>query len=121
MIKIEVTVAEAIGIANTAGNDLHDRIVKAIELAMGVNTSCNVTITKMGYNERLHCIKTIRNATGWGLKEAKDWVDVISGYKNAYGDWVDGGKKNTVTLATPSAAESLLRDLTGYGCVGYLS
>jgi hypothetical protein len=33
MIKIEMTVAEAIAIANTASNALHDRIVSALEVA----------------------------------------------------------------------------------------
>jgi hypothetical protein len=123
MIDIKVTVAEAIAIANTAGNDLHDRIVTALEVALGVNQRCKVTITGgMSTDNRIPCIKAIRLHTGWGLKESKDWTDVIVGHYNVVnGFWMGGGNKNTVTLKTPEAAENLLRELAGLGCDGYLS
>lgn len=123
MIDIKVTVAEAIAIANTASNDLHDRIVTALEVALGVNQRCKVTITGgMSTDNRIPCIKAIRLHTGWGLKESKDWTDVIVGHYNVVnGFWMGGGNKNTVTLKTPEAAENLLRELAGLGCDGYLS
>ena len=65
MISIQVTVAEAIAIANTAGNDLHDRIVKSLEIALGINQSRDVTITKMPGDNRIPCIKAIRLHSGW--------------------------------------------------------
>lgn len=123
MINIQVTVAEAIAIANTAGNDLHDRIVKAIEVALGVNQSRIVTITGgMNLDNRIPCIKAIRLATGWGLKESKDWTDyLVGGWK--YDKFVPArtGAKQSITLSTPQAAENLLRELTSLGCEGYLS
>jgi hypothetical protein len=123
MISIQVTVAEAIAIANTASNDLHDRIVTALEVALGVNQRCQVTITGgMSTDNRIHCIKAIRLHTGWGLKESKDWTDsLVGGWK--YDKWVPVpfGTKQTITLKTPEVAEQLLRDLTGLGCEGYLS
>lgn len=123
MINIQVTVAEAIAIANTAGNDLHDRIVKAIEVALGVNQSRIVTITGgMNLDNRIPCIKAIRLATGWGLKESKDWTDyLVGGWK--YDKFVPArtGAKQSITLKTPEAAELLLRELTSLGCDGYLS
>ena len=123
MINLQLTVAEAIDIANTAGNDLHDRIVKAIELALGVNQSRNVTITGgLNLDNRIACIKAIRLATGWGLREAKEWTDyLVGGWK--YDKFIPAkvGVKHSITLKTPEAAELLLRDLTNLGCEGYLS
>jgi len=123
MINIKVTVAEAIAIANTGGNDLHDRIVTALEVALGVNQRRAVTITGgMNTDNRIHCIKAIRLHTGWGLKEAKDWSDyLVGGWK--YDKWypAPAGTKHTMTLNTPEAAEALLRDLVGLGCEGFLS
>lgn len=122
MITIQVTIAEAIAIANTAGNDLHDRIVKSIEVALGINQSRDVTITKMPGDNRIPCIKSIRLHSGWGLREAKDWTDVLVGrYDGNLGCWVTGGNKNTIKLPTPAAAEALLRELTTLGCEGFLS
>ena len=123
MISIQVTVAEAIAIANTAGNDLHDRIVNALEIALGVNQRRIVTITGgMSLDNRIPCIKAIRLATGWGLKESKDWTDyMVGGWK--YDKFVPAtqGVKQSITLETPEIAEALLRDLVGLGCEGYLS
>jgi hypothetical protein len=123
MIKIEMTVAEAIAIANTASNDLHDRIVSALEVALGMNQRRQVTITGgMSTDNRISCIKAIRLHTGWGLKESKDWTDVlVGGYKWDRFVPAAPGTKQTITLKTPEAAENLLRDLAGLGCEGYLS
>ena len=126
MISIQMTVAEAIGVAAACNNELHDRIVKAFEVALGVNQSCDVTITKMPGDNRIPCIKAIRIHSGWGLKEAKDWTDVLVGrfdssYGGGSGKWISGASKNTIKLPTPAAAEALLRELTTLGCEGYLS
>jgi len=123
MISIQVTIAEAIAIANTASNDLHDRIVKTIEVALGVNQSRVITITGgLNLDNRIACIKAIRLATGWGLKESKEWTDyLVGGWK--YDKFVPAraGVKHSMTLPTPEAAEKLLRELTDLGCEGYLS
>jgi hypothetical protein len=123
MISIQVTVAEAIAIANTASNDLHDRIVSALEMALGVNQRRMVTITGgMTLDNRIPAIKAIRLHAGWGLKEAKDWTDtLVGGWK--YDKFVPAsvGAKQSITLKTPEAAENLLRDLTTLGCEGFLS
>ena len=122
MINIKVTVAEAIAIANTAGNDLHDRIVKSLEIALGINQSRDVTITKMPGDNRIPCIKAIRLHSGWGLREAKEFTDVLVGrFDGTYGKWISGASQHTIKLPTPAAAEGLLRDLTGLGCEGFLS
>jgi hypothetical protein len=122
MIKVEMTVAEAIAVASVGGNELHDRIVKAIEVALGINQSRDVTITKVPGDNRIPCIKAIRLHSGWGLKEAKEWTDVLVGrFDGTYGKWISGTSQHTIRLPTPAAAEALLRDLTGLGCEGFLS
>jgi hypothetical protein len=122
MIKIELSVRESLNmIANGCSLDMFDKIVCALEVALGVNQRCKVTITHgMDTNNRIRCIKAIRQHTGWGLKEAKDWTDVIVGRYNESGFWTGGGNKNTMTLKTPEAAEALLRDLVEEGCTGFL-
>lgn len=130
MIKVELTVREAVLLANKCddyggdeGRGLRDRIVKAIEIALGVNQSRTVTITGgMNLDNRIHCIKAIRLATGWGLKEAKEWTDyLVGGWQ--YDKFIPArsGVKQSMALKTPEAAENLLRELTSLGCEGYLS
>jgi hypothetical protein len=122
MIKLELTVREAMSLASNCSIDMHDKIVAAFEVALGVNQRRRVTITGgMSTDNRIMCIKSIRNHTGWGLKESKDWTDVIVGRYDSYGVWINGGDKNTVTLKTPEAAENLLRELVDRGCEGFLS
>jgi hypothetical protein len=122
MIKLELTVREAMSLASNCSSDMYDKIVTAFEVALGVNQRRRVTITGgMSTDNRIPCIKAIRLHTGWGLKESKDWTDVIVGRYDSYGVWISGGDKNTVMLKTPEAAEQLLRDLAGLGCEGFLS
>jgi hypothetical protein len=102
---------------------IYDKIALAFEDALKVNRNKTVTITGgMTLDNRIYCIKAIRTHTGWGLKEAKDWSDVlVGGWK--YDTFVPAtpGTKNSVTLSTPEAAENLLRDLVDKGCEGFLS
>jgi len=124
MIKIELSVRESLNmIANGCSLDMFDKIVCALEVALGVNQRRTVTITGgMTLDNRIHCIKAIRLHTGWGLKEAKDWSDyLVGGWK--YDKWypAPAGVKHSMTLKTPEAAEALLRELTTLGCEGFLS
>jgi hypothetical protein len=123
MIKVEMSVRESLNmIANGCSLDIFEKIVCALELALGVNQRRVVTITGgMSTDNRIPCIKAIRQHTGWGLKEAKDWTDVLVGRYGSYDQWVPGKGKNTIILKTPEAAEALLRDLVGLGCEGFLS
>ena len=122
MIKLELSVREAMDLASNCHQNVYERIVTAFEVALGVNQRRTVTITKgMSLDNRIPCIKAIRQYTGWGLKEAKDWTDDL------VGGWV-GDKfisathhTNSITLKNPEMAENLLRDLTTCGCEGYLS
>ena len=122
MIKIELSVREAMNLATNCHHDIYERIVTAFEVALGVNQHRTVTITKgMSLDNRIPCIKAIRQYTGWGLKESKEWTDdLVGGWK---GDrFVPATHHtNSITLKSPEMAENLLRDLTSLGCEGYLS
>lgn len=122
MIKLELSVREAMNLATNCHHDIYERIVTAFEVALGVNQNRTVTITNgMSLNNRIPCIKAIRQYTGWGLKESKEWTDdLVGGWK---GDrFVPATHHtNSITLNNPEMAENLLRDLTSLGCEGYLS
>jgi hypothetical protein len=123
MINLQLSVREAMNLATNCHHDIYERIVNAFEVALGVNQRCTVTITGgMNLDNRISCIKAIRLHTGWGLKEAKDWSDLlVGGWK--YDGFVPAsvGAKQSVTLKTTEAAENLLRDLVERGCEGFLS
>lgn len=124
MIKVEMSVREALNMVSNGCNlDIYEKIVKAFELALNVNQRCTVTITGgMTLDNRIYSIKAIRQHTGWGLKEAKDWSDyLVGGWK--YDKWypAPSGTRHSMTLKTPEAAEALLRELTSLGCEGFLS
>jgi hypothetical protein len=125
MINLQLTVREALTLAtdSSLSGDMYDKIVTAFEVALGVNQNRTVTITGgMNTDNRISCIKAIRLHTGWGLKEAKDWSDVLVGGW-IYDKWIPAapGTKQSITLKTPKAAENLLRDLVALGCEGHLS
>ena len=124
MIKVEMSVREALAFVTSShcSVDMFEKIVKSFETALGVDNRRSVTITSgMSTNNRIPCIKAIRLRSGWGLKEAKEWTDVVVGRYDDRGFWVGGGESNTITLKTPEAAEVLLRELTNLGCEGFLS
>ena len=125
MIKLDMSVREALTLVASShcGHEMFERIVAALEVALGVNQRKMVVITGgMTLDNRIPCIKAIRLNAGWGLKEAKDWTDtLVGGWK--YDKFVPAATnaKQSITLKTPEAAEALLRDLTSLGCEGYLS
>jgi len=127
MINLQLSVREAMYLAsNWAYNndvELYHKIVNSFEIALGVNQNRTVTITGgMTLDNRIYCIKAIRLHTGWGLKESKDWSDIlVGGWK--YDKFVPAAAnvRNSITLKTPEAAENLLRDLVDKGCEGFLS
>lgn len=119
-----MSVREALNMVSNGCNlDIYEKIVSAFEVALGVNQRRVVTITGgLTLDNRIHSIKAIRQHTGWGLKEAKDWSDyLVGGWHNDRFIPAKSGAKQSITLKTPEAAEALLRDLAGLGCEGYLS
>jgi hypothetical protein len=123
MIKIDLSVREALTmISNGCSLDMFEKIVTALEVALGVNQRCAVTITSgMTTDNRIPCIKAVRKHTGWSLKETKEWTDDLVGRYDSDWGYRSGGRTITTTLKTPEAAENLLRDLATLGCEGYLS
>ena len=122
MIKIDLTVREAVDLAIYCPAEMREKIVAALESALGSKEQYHVTITGgMTTNNRIPCIKAVRQHTEWGLKEAKDWTDDLVGRYDSDWGYRSGGRTITTTLKTPEAAENLLRDLTTLGCEGYLS
>ena len=124
MIKLEMSVREILTLVASSHCDhnMFEKIVSALEVALGENQRTKVTITGgMSTDNRIPCIKAVRIATGWGLKEAKDWTDGLVGHYNSAGRWMEGNNRISATLKTPEAAEMLLRDLTSLGCEGFLS
>jgi ribosomal protein L7/L12 len=123
MINLQLSVREAMELAIYAPVEMRERITQAFEVALGVNQRCTVTITGgMNLDNRIKCIKAIRLYSGWDLKTAKDWTDVlVGGWK--YDKWhpAPANTKQSITLKTPEAAENLLRDLVEEGCEGFLS
>lgn len=125
MINLSLTVREALWILSKCEvyDSTYDKVVNAFEKAMGVNQNRSVTITGgMSLDNRISCIKAIRLHSGWGLKESKEWTDVLVGgwkYDTYYP--AEKGTRHTITLKTSEAAENLLRDLTTLGCEGFLS
>jgi hypothetical protein len=123
MINLQLSVREAMDLALYCPPEMRERITNAFEAALGVNQRRQVTITGgMTLDNRIPCIKAIRLHSGWGLKESKDWTDVlVGGWK--YDKFIPAlpGTRQTITLKTPEAAENLLRDLADLGCEGYLS
>lgn len=124
MIKIDLSVREALNmISNGCSLEMHEKICTALEVALGTNQRRRLTVTGgMSTDNRIPCIKAIRLATGWGLKETKDWTDVLCGrYDEGLGRWVSGDRTHSMVLPTPHAAEQLLDNLTALGCVGHIS
>jgi len=123
MIKLELSVREAMNLATNCNLEIYERIVTAFEVALGVNQRRMVTITGgMTLDNRIPCIKTVRQYTGWGLKESKDWTDdFVGGWKGDKFYPASKTTSRTITLKTPEAAENLLRDLVALGCEGFLS
>jgi len=88
-------------------------------LTLTLNRVCAPDINK------IKCIAAVRNNLGWGLKEAKDWVEIVigkgdysKGYYNDMGEWVpsvtyNGGRPASLVGPKRSVLvlESTLRSL----------
>ena len=81
MINVGMTIREMVSIASNSScnGDLYERIIKALELATGnekLLVACNrVTYDGQYWDYKIPAIKSLRLATGMGLKDAKDWVE----------------------------------------------
>ena len=115
MISIDMTIREMISLASNPSctGDLYERIVKVLEKACG-ECNVNVTLRSMRADSMIYAIKALRLATGWGLKESKDFCDVVRGKSDGNG-YFWGGTANTVTLKA-DAAHQLVKEWKAIGC-----
>jgi len=123
MISVEMTVSEAIEMITHVGfhTDLGRKIVYAISAKCGEYSNKMVlTVNSMNPENMIPCIKALRNHTRWGLKEAKDFFDIVRG--RYYASSTDthysyrDGRPNSLTLPT-STANQLAKDLRAEGCI----
>ena len=112
MINVDMTIREMVSIASnpSCNGDLYERIIKALELATG-NVKLLVGCKGVSYNgqfwdQKIPAIKALRLATGWGLKDSKDWIE----------DAQYNSKSVFTGPLSPEVAEKLRADLTACGC-----
>lgn len=112
MINVGMTIREMVSIASnpSCNGDLYDRIIKALELATG-NGKLLVACDGLAYNvmhwdAKIPAIKSLRLATGWGLKDAKDWIEEAVNYK----------KTMFTKPLDPEMAHRLCDELSKCGC-----
>lgn len=115
MINIEMTIREMIALASSPNctGDMYEKIIKALEDAIGTPktpgkmkvVADNVSAGGIHWDHKIPAIKALRLATGMGLREAKDWVEVCQ-----YGN----GTNYSPALA-PNVAEKLCNELKQCG------
>lgn len=106
-INVNMTVREALSLLNggEVTNDLCERIVKALESKCeDAVEHLNITLKTLPSDRVIPVIKAIRGATGWGLKETKDFVDTVR-----------NGSPNTFSH-TKDVIEKLNNELVSIGC-----
>lgn len=116
MINVDLTIREAISLVSSAActGDLYERIVKAIEKECG-DGDINVTLRSLPLHAMIPCIKALRLATRWGLKESKDFCDVVRGYDRWNNGTYTGGTPNTLKLKQRDA-NTLVKEWKALGC-----
>jgi len=126
MISVEMSVRDMVDMATVARHnnpDLYEQIVKALISACSAAaaaTKSRVTVVSMNQDRFIACIKALRLVTGYGLKEAKDFFDVVRGSLQGHyvGDsWqYGGGRPNSIVLQADKA-KKLFDELGKLGCV----
>lgn len=127
-INVNMNVREAITLITSGeiSNELCEQIIKAIEEKCGSVTTAsgnlNLTLKSFPDDRRIRVIKSIRTNTGWGLKESKEFCDVVSGplKLNSTGAYsFSGGTPNTLT-DRKDIIENLNKELVSLGCETYV-
>ena len=78
MINVEMTVREAVELLHNLpeGNTLRERVFSVLESQVGEGKR-TLTLHSFPAERKIACIKAVRNGMQWGLKESKDWVEVV--------------------------------------------
>ena len=119
-INVNLTIREAILLLSggEVSNTLCEQIIKAIEDKCGctTNSSDNLNLTLKSFHpaSKISVIKSLRAATGWGLKESKDFIDVVQGVWQNDGSYI-GGAPNTLK-SSRTVIEQLNKELVLLGC-----
>lgn len=115
MITVEMTVREAMNlVSNGVALDMYERIVQALEAKCG-ELRCVMTVHNVPRDNFIPCIKIIRSHLGWGLKETKDWLDVVRGNWDSYQSDYINGRCNSI-VDTSDVIVKMAADLRGQGC-----
>jgi ribosomal protein L7/L12 len=86
MISVEMTLSEMVTLCGFGINpELRERIIAALEKATNQvpetnSNSLSYRFNLLDYNpeRKIPIIKEMRTAFGWGLREAKDWVENVN-------------------------------------------
>lgn len=119
MISLELSIREALLMYESATHDipLREKIAQAIERAT-VHTSfteeSSLTVYSIDHKKFIDCIKAFRGVTRWGLRESKEFFDVIRGEWKW--DHYSGGTRNTLFGFSKSDCEKLYNELRSLGC-----
>ena len=115
MINVEMTVREAVALAIHTNAEMYERIIHALEAKCG-ELKAVMTIRHVPRDNFIPCIKVIRSHLGWGLRETKDFLDVVrGGWDGVMNDYVDG-KPNSMTNHSDVIIK-LASELRSQGCL----
>ena len=137
-INLSLALTSALSLLrNTSISDtIRDEIQRAIESGLSPSDrGCseptyrmNLTLKSVPTKEKIRCIAAVRNTLLWGLKDSKEFVDVVLGKldlsSNVYndsGEWAPtyrGGTPNTLTERT-ELVKDLAYQLSEMGCEVY--
>ena len=142
-ISINISIRDAIALltGGEASNDVCENIINALEkkcvddaakIASAVSTSSTTmnsiianneevdfTIESIPTENRIRVIQVIRKNLGWGLKESKDFCDIVTGPWNQNTNNFDIGSPNTMRI-NKNNVSILNNDLINLGCKTYV-
>jgi hypothetical protein len=118
MINVQMTVREIAWLIAQCGGYQCELYGRAVEALVGAceKTGTNVTVKSVPQDNFISAIRIIRNYTRWGLKDTKDFLDVVRGPWLSTGSYA-GGRPNTLTVTFGRDAIALAEELRGIGCV----
>jgi hypothetical protein len=118
MINVQMTVREIAWLIAQCGDYQCELYGRAVEALVGAceKTGTNVTVKSVPQDNFVSAIRIIRNYTRWGLKDTKDFLDVVRGPWLSTGSYA-GGRPNTLTVTFGRDAIALAEELRGIGCV----
>jgi hypothetical protein len=118
MINVQMTVREIAWLIAQCGDYQCELYGRAVEALVGAceKTGTNVTVKSVPQDNFISAIRIIRNYTRWGLKDTKDFLDVVRGPWLSTGSYA-GGRPNTLTVTFGRDAIALAEELRGIGCV----